>query len=68
MDSKRQNPVPACGVPAGGPVKKLLTSPWTQVLVLLTAAAFLTLGITRGEVAEVFKKAIKICLECIGIG
>jgi len=37
-------------------------------MVLLLAAGFLTLGITRGEVLEVFKKAVKICLECIGVG
>jgi len=37
-------------------------------MVLLLAAGFLTLGITRGEVLEVFKKAVKICLECIGLG
>lgn len=59
--------------PAGAPrapglLGRLQTSRWTQVLVLIAAAAFLTLGITRGEVLEVFKKAVKICLECIGLG
>lgn len=51
-----------------GPINRFLSSQLAQVLVLLAAAAFLTLGITRGEVVEVFKKAIKICLECIGLG
>jgi hypothetical protein len=34
----------------------------------LLGAAFLVFGISRGEVAIVLKKAIYICLECIGIG
>ncbi|MBE5937728.1 MAG: hypothetical protein E7265_06830 [Lachnospiraceae bacterium] len=33
-----------------------------------TGLVFMAIGIWRGEVAEVCSKAIKICLECIGIG
>ncbi len=37
------------------------------MLALLGAAA-MGLGIARGEMDTVFRKAIRICLECIGIG
>ena len=36
--------------------------------VLAAGAAFLVIGISRGELDTVFRKAINICLECIGIG
>lgn len=68
MAGNRNSTSPAGAPRAPGLLSRLQTSRWTQVLVLLTAAAFLTLGITRGEVLEVFKKAVKICLECIGLG
>lgn len=37
-------------------------------LVLGLAVAFIVFGAYRGEVNTVFTKAIRICLECIGIG
>lgn len=39
-----------------------------QVSLIAAAAAFILLGIFRGEVAVVFTKAVNICLECIGLG
>lgn len=42
------------------PLKALITS--------LIGIAFMALGIYRGEMAAVLAKAIRICLECIGIG
>ncbi|MCI8747447.1 MAG: thioredoxin [Lachnospiraceae bacterium] len=36
--------------------------------VFVVAGAFALYGITRGEVAVVFSKAVNICLECIGLG
>ncbi len=38
------------------------------VVLLILGAGFVLLGIFRGEVAEVFRKSVNICLECIGIG
>lgn len=35
---------------------------------LVLAAAFLAIGLFGREHIEVFQKAVKICLECIGIG
>ncbi len=69
MKTPKQNTRSAGAPPrAGGFLKRFQHSLSAQVMVLLLAAGFLTLGITRGEVLEVFKKAVKICLECIGLG
>jgi hypothetical protein len=34
----------------------------------LLGIAMMVFGVYRGEMAEVFTKAVRICLECIGIG
>ena len=35
---------------------------------LLIAAVFVIVGIIQGQPAQVFNKAINICLECVGLG
>ncbi len=39
-----------------------------QVLLLLIGMAMLVFGIWRGEAQTVFSKAIRLCMECVGIG
>lgn len=39
-----------------------------QVTLLLAGATMLCFGVWRGEAASVLSKAIKLCLECVGIG
>ncbi len=37
-------------------------------ILLVAAAVLIIAGIRNGETAVVLRKAIRICLECIGIG
>lgn len=39
-----------------------------QVLLLLIGMTMLVFGIWRGEAQTVFSKAIRLCMECVGIG
>ena len=41
---------------------------WGCWLLLALAGVFLFVGILRGEPGMVLQKAIRVCLECIGIG
>ncbi|MBR6108213.1 MAG: hypothetical protein IKQ36_00585 [Clostridia bacterium] len=38
------------------------------VIVLLIGAGFMIYGATDGEAFAVLKKAVAICMECIGLG
>lgn len=46
--------------------KKCRSHIW--ILGLLTGAAFLAIGALQGQFAVIWRKAVMICLECIGIG
>ena len=39
-----------------------------QIALLFAGVAMLCFGVWRGEAATVLSKAIKLCLECVGIG
>ena len=39
-----------------------------QTVLLLAGIAMLCFGVWRGEAATVLSKAVKLCLECVGIG
>ncbi len=39
-----------------------------RISLLTVAVAFITIGLLKQEHLEVIHKAVKICLECIGIG
>lgn len=49
-------------------MRRLLSSHWCGIGAAVLGLAMMVFGLYRGEVAVVLKKAVNICLECIGIG
>lgn len=41
---------------------------WITGGIVLLAAVFLTIGVLRGENTVVWRKAVNLCMECIGLG
>lgn len=51
-----------------GTIMKLKTKRILRLCCMLAGAACICIGIRRGECAVILQKAVKICLECIGLG
>lgn len=47
---------------------KIKTKATAQITLLVAAVLMIGYGAMRGEAATVLSKAIKLCLECVGIG
>ena len=49
-------------------MKKRLKSALPPALLIAVSAALIAIGATQEQAAQVLAKAVKICLECVGIG
>ncbi|EHL09290.1 hypothetical protein HMPREF9624_01331 [Oribacterium asaccharolyticum ACB7] len=48
--------------------QKILKSRLTSLVLLCIGIAMMYIGVHRGEALVVMNKAIRVCMECIGIG
>ncbi|MBO4415340.1 MAG: hypothetical protein J5824_05090 [Lachnospiraceae bacterium] len=49
-------------------MKRFITNNAKSFLALLAAVILVIIGILTGQYSQVLSKAIRVCLECIGIG
>ncbi len=49
-------------------MKQRLKHALPTAALLIVSAALIVLGAAQGQAAQVLAKAVKICLECVGIG
>ena len=49
-------------------MKIIIDSKWSGIALAAAGILMMVYGISRGEMAVVFTKAVNICMECIGIG
>ncbi len=49
-------------------MRRLFSSRWCGAGVAALGLMMMGFGLYRGELDVMFKKAVNICLECIGIG
>ena len=41
---------------------------YTTLVAILLSLVLLFVGMIQGQQEQVFRKAVKICLECVGLG
>ena len=49
-------------------VKRFLPRSIVQLFLLSVGIIFLVIGVIQGDALEILRKAVLVCLECIGIG
>jgi hypothetical protein len=68
LQGDRRGDLQEKGAFTGVGTERRKTRVWPALAVFLIGFAFLVFGIWRGETAVVLQKAVRICLECIGLG